>query len=155
MTVSIELRTLHYLARAGALSPTDRDRYEVQRANLFAELVRAQARGYAARRRSPRVPRALNVRLQDGERIIEGATLQLSSGGFSMYLDDVPRAAALEFTLALPGDAQLVGRARLVGCVQHGQRAFFACFALADVAEGAHTQLEQVLLDTAIENAAA
>ena len=152
MTVSVELRTLHYLARAGALSHSDRQRYDDNRADLLARLLRGQASGYLSRRRSPRVPRALGVRMKDADKVIEGVTLQLSSGGFSMYLAELPTAALLDFALALPDDTQLTGKARIVGCVQHGKHAFFACLALVDPGSDQRARLEDVVLDATIEN---
>lgn len=153
MAVSVELRTLYYLSRAGVLSAPERDRYRTQRAGLFAHLLAQQASGYASRRRSPRVPRALEVRLRDGSVVATGHTLQISAGGFSMYLERPLVAESLECRLYLPQSLHLDAPVRVVGCVQHGDGAFFVCFAFIDLFEYERRLLEEVLVDATIENA--
>jgi hypothetical protein len=146
-------RSLHETARRGQLTPAQADAYRGSRDDLAAMLVAAQRLTLGPTetpRQAVRAVRRLAVTLQLGAARVEGTTLDISEGGFSMLLVDTPPTAALGTATLQLGDGPLRTRIRAVSVVPQDGTARVS-FRLEALAPHDVERVGSEVLDAALE----
>jgi hypothetical protein len=127
-----QLASLHGRAKAGELTPEQRDEYQVLRDAFVAAMLDAQNACLAEgqkRRQTVRIRRAIQVDLAWQASTARTVTFDVGLGGFSALLADPPPPEALvRVRLRLPGGRNADALAAVVGAHRR-QRAFHASFA--------------------------
>jgi hypothetical protein len=143
---------LHERARNSMLGP-DKDRYLAARNELARALLKAQRIALQTGevpRSSLRAAVALSITIQVPGGAVQTLTRDVGSGGFSVILPSPPgMGTVLPFSLRLPGNDTVEGKARLVGLTSNAdsRRASFTFEPLpSDVIE----RIEMVVFDAVV-----
>jgi hypothetical protein len=145
---------LHEQARAGAMSDADRSRYlaardEFARALLKTQRVTLQPGETPRAKLRAALAFSITVQLPDGA--FPTITRDISSGGFSIKLMNMPSSSAVvAFSLRLSAKDIVEGNARLVSwvAVEEGRRASFSFDGLApEVSE----RIEMAVFDAVVK----
>ncbi|MBX3212694.1 MAG: PilZ domain-containing protein [Labilithrix sp.] len=153
-----EFRALHEKTKNGTLTPAERPRYEMARAQLSRMVMVAQQLSHSGQtlRSNLRMAKMLKVELRpdDGEPL-RGSTIDLASGGFALLLPSGLRVGKkTAFTLHLPGagggTAPISGRA-VVASSRPQTSLFRVSFHFEGLDPRAAEQLEITLIDAVLE----
>ena len=146
-------RFLHEKARRGRLRGKELAKYREARDDLAALLLAAQRLSFRpgeTAREALRVARALPLDVRLSPRPLRAVTLDISTGGFSSFLQRAPRPGKrLEFSLAL-GDGPVRGRARVASVFDQGD-AFRVSFSFEELSSSDAERIESEVLDVALE----
>ncbi len=150
-----EFRRLHDGARGGRLEPEEYRWYEAARRQLAKLLVNAQQMsrefGHTARQ-TFRIAWALQVELALDDGPVRAATLDISTGGFSVLLGSAPvKGEEIEFSLRLQRTRSIRGVARVVAAVEKAEHVRVSC-AFAMVAADDVERLETFIFDKVISH---
>jgi PilZ domain len=153
-----EFKTLHEKVKKGALTLTERARYDMARAQLGRMVLLSQqlTHGGDPLRSSLRMAKMLKVEVRPDEGDpIRASTIDLASGGFAILLPTGIRVGkGAGFTLYLPGtgggSAPITGRAAVASSIP--QTALFrVSFRFENLHPSAQEQLDMVLIDAILE----
>ena len=146
---------LHQRAKRGELSADERAEYLRSRDELAEAMLLAQEIGPhpgASRRRSLRVAQALPVEIQAPVGRVLAVTLDVSTGGFSTIMSEVPELGTkIGFRLRLGrGYEPVTGSARVVNAVpQNGSVRMGVAF--DEMAAADRERLEFVIVDAVLK----
>jgi len=151
----VELRILQAKARAGALTPEERERWLEARALLEKALNQAQlllAPRAAQARRSFRVVCALEAEVVLGGERFRIHTTNFSTGGFSTLIErEPPRGELIPFSLWFPGVVEPInGQVRCCGARRAAER-WRASFEFVELSMLTREQLELEVVDLELE----
>jgi hypothetical protein len=154
-----EFKKLHEKMKKGALTPSERARYDESRAELGRLITMSQQLGHAgdALRSTLRMSKMLKVEIRpDGGELAKSSTIDLSAGGFATLVGAgfaVGKKAA--FTLHLPklgggGPEPISGRCEVVSSrPQTG--AFRVSFKFEPLPPASQERLNVALIDAVLE----
>lgn len=145
-------RELHEKAKAGGLSLVENQAYSAQAEMFCRAILGAQSMpllpGVSARR-SFRIGVVLPVELYVGQqKVASGATLDLSSGGFSI-LGEPSFAIGQLVSFKLLGHPEINGGAKVAGCAVH-DRGSRTSFSFENLDDATQTRIDSNLIDLAL-----
>jgi hypothetical protein len=150
-------RELHQRAKLGCLSVDEKQSYAAQAEMFCKAILGAQAMPLlpgASARRAFRIGVILPVELRLGMRQIKGATLDLSSGGFSMLGEHAGAIGeAASFTMTLSAATEIVGQAKVAGCCVY-ERGSRTSFAFVELDAAGQARIDSCLIDLALARVA-
>jgi hypothetical protein len=151
-------RSLHERAKKNELTGVDADDYRAGCDELARALMAAQKltlRPGEVPRHALRVPRALQVTLDDKLAVQRALTVELSVAGFSVLLAKAPLPGVeVTATLRLPGVEPLTATVKTGEAKQTGGTVRVS-FLFGKLPDAARAQLEMLVIDTALQSLAA
>ncbi len=118
------LAAMHQRAKLGLLEGTELEAYRAERGDLVRLLLARQtAASGQARRRSLRVACAVEASLAFDEHAARGTTLDISTGGFAVLLENMPHVGSEgRVAIRVPGGKPVQGGARVVHVQEDAHR---------------------------------
>ena len=151
-------RSLHERAKKNELSGLDADDYRAGCDELARALMAAQKLALQpgeVPRHVLRVPRALQVTLDDKVNVQRAMTVELSVAGFSVLLAKAPlHGEELTATLRLPGSEPLTATVK-AGEAKQAAGTVRVSFLFGKIPDPVRAQLEMLVIDTALQSLAA
>lgn len=150
-----DFRVLHQKARKNSLTAHELDQYMADRNELARAILSSQKMSLQAGqlpRQALRASRVLPIEIEVHGRMRPFLTMEISSGGFSAILPDVPPAErSVPFTLKLPGGEPVTGEATCVQATPQPGRCRCS-FRFDTVGASDRERIEMLVFDVLLEH---